>query len=233
MADSFLDERRAIIPALDAQEELIARLLTRGDRTIDRFLDLGAGAGAFAEIVMAVHPRSSGVLVDFSEPMIAAADQRLAAQRGRWAYRRADLSSPGWRDALPAGERYDAVVSAFCIHHLPDARKRELYGEVLELLEPGGLFLNWEHVAAPGLAEGMLGEVMLERLVAAEQRRPDPRPAAEIERDFVEREAADGDILLDPETQRRWLAEIGFEQVDTFFKLHELSIFGGVKPWNQ
>ena len=59
---------------------------------------------------------------------------------------------PAWVRALPEG-RYDAVVSALCIHHLPDERKRGLYAQAHELLEPGGMFLNWEHVAAGGLGK--------------------------------------------------------------------------------
>ncbi len=232
-ARAFIDERRMLIPLVEAQEELIGRLITRNGRAIGRFLDLGAGAGAFARIVMDAHPRSSGVLVDFSEPMIEKANERLAAQRDRWEYRRGDLASPDWRDALPAGERYDAVVSGFCIHHLPDERKRRLYGEVLELLEPGGVFLNWEHVASPGLAAGMFEEFMVERIVGAERERPEPRPADVVAREFLERAAADDDILLDVETQCRWLTELGFEQADTFFKLPELALFGGIKKWNQ
>ena len=42
-------------------------------------------------------------------------------------------------------------------------------------------------------------------------------------------DAADEDILADPETQCDWLREIGFEDVDVFFKVPELAIFGGVK----
>ena len=45
-------------------------------------------------------------------------------------------------------------------------------------------------------------------------------------------DAADEDILRDPETQCDWLREIGFEQVDTYFKLPGLAIFGGTK-WNR
>ena len=36
---------------------------------------------------------------------------------------------------------------------------RRLY----ELLEPGGIFLNWEHVAAAGIGDGMLEEWMIEK----------------------------------------------------------------------
>jgi len=36
--------------------------------------------------------------------------------------------------------------------------------------------------------------------------------------------------LLDVETQVAWLREIGFAQVDCFWKWRELALFGGVRP---
>jgi tRNA (cmo5U34)-methyltransferase len=229
LASAFLEERRHLIPALDVQEALIKRLLTRGNRRVERFLDLGAGAGALTRLVLEAHPRSTGVLVDFSEPMAAAAANQLAELRGRWRYVHADLAGPEWREALPAGERYDAVVSSFCIHHLPDDRKRSLYREIFDLLDDGGLFLNWEHVAAAGLAEGLFEESAIERLIEVEQGRENPRPAEEVARTFRERAAADGDILAEAETQCGWLRAIGFEQVDVYVKLPELALFGGIR----
>jgi tRNA (cmo5U34)-methyltransferase len=228
-ATAFLEERRMLIPLIEAQEELVRLLITRGGRKVDRFLDLGAGAGAFAQLVMQAHPRSSGILVDFSEPMIAVAEHQLASQDGRWQYVRADLSIPQWQQVLPGGERYDAIVSGFCIHHLPDERKRALYEESFALLRPGGIFLNWEHVAGGGLAEGMFEEYMIARLVETEQQREHPRPRDVVEQEFLYRAAADDDILLDVDTQCAWLREAGFEQVDVFFKLPELAVFGGVR----
>jgi tRNA (cmo5U34)-methyltransferase len=226
IAETFVRDRRHLIPLIEGQEELVRRLITRGERQVRRFLDLGAGGGAFAELVMDSHPESTGVLVDFSEPMEAGARGRLAPYAGRWEYVLADLSDAAWDEALPAG-RYDAVVSALCIHHLPDERKRAAYAKAYDLLEPGGMFLNWEHVAAAGLGDGLLEEWMVDNLVAAERSRPDPRPDDEVVREYLE--AADEDILADPEVQCRWLREIGFEEVDTFFKIPEMAIFGGVK----
>ena len=42
-------------------------------------------------------------------------------------------------------------------------------------------------------------------------------------------EAADDDILADAEAQCDWLREVGFEDVDVFFQMPEMAIFGGVK----
>jgi len=36
--------------------------------------------------------------------------------------------------------------------------------------------------------------------------------------------------LLDVETQVAWLREIGFAQVDCFWKWRELAVFGGMRP---
>ena len=226
IAETFVRDRRHLIPLIDGQGELVRRLIIRGERQVTRFLDLGAGGGAFAELVLETHPGSTGVLVDFSEPMAAAAKHRLTPHAGRWEYVLADLSDPSWSTALPEGF-YDAVVSALCIHHLPDERKRELYTQAYDLLEAGGIFLNWEHVAAQGIGDGMLEEWMLDRLVAAERARPDPRPDEEVVREYLE--AADEDILADAEVQCGWLREIGFEDVDVLFKIPEIAIFGGVK----
>ena len=223
----FLDGRRPLIPLWKWQEEFVRSLVSRGGRQIRGFCDLGAGDGGFAQLVMDVHPDATAVLVDFSEPMLVAARAQVPAKDGRWEIVEADLASPEWLDRLPQQERFDAIVSRFCIHHLPDARKRELYEEVYRKLEPGGLFLNWEHVAPGALVEGLFDEYFVERMLEAERERANPRPPEEVRRSYEN--AADDDILSAAETQCDWLREIGFEQVDVYFKLPELAIFGGVR----
>lgn len=227
VATGFIGDRRQLIPLFDIQEELARRLIVRGGREIRRFIDLGAGDGGLAELVLDLYPESTCVLVDFSAPMLTAAAERLAPKSGRWKIAEGDLSTPGWRGPLPKGAHYDAIVSRLAIHHLPDERKRALYQEAFDLLEPGGLFLNWEHVATGGLAEGLFEEFFRERLLAAERERENPRSPEEVMRSYED--AADDDILCDPQTQCDWLREIGFEKVDVYFKLPELAIFGGEK----
>ncbi len=68
---------------------------------------------------------------------------------------------------------------------------------------------------------------MIDNLIAAEHARPDPRPDEEVVRDYLD--AADEDILADPHVQCEWLREAGFEDVDVFFQVPEMAIFGGVR----
>jgi SAM-dependent methyltransferase len=227
LAIGFVQDRRKLIPMFEEQEQLTRILITRGGRTIRRFCDLGAGDGGLAELVMDTHQDSTCVLVDFSEPMFGAAEQRLGDWHERWQLVNADLATSDWLEGLP-DERFDAVVSRLCIHHLPDARKRELYEEAFDLLEPGGLFLNWDHTAIGGLAEGLFDEYFMAQMIEAEQHSEHPRSEGELRALYTD--SHEDDILLDPETQCGWLREIGFEQVEVYFKAIELAIFAGVKP---
>ena len=223
VAAAYLDRRRAI-PLWREQGDVMRSLLARAPRRVERFVDLGTGDGHLAELVLEACDGSRAELVDFSQPMLAAAAARLEPVSDRWHAVEADLSTPDWLDALPAGG-YDAVVSSFCIHHLDHERKRALYKEVLDRLHPGGLFLNWEHVETAPLCAGMFDDAMVQGLARLQPgRSPD-----EVTRDYHLRPDARENKLLDVRTQCAWLREAGFEGVDVFFKWIELAIFGGTK----
>jgi tRNA (cmo5U34)-methyltransferase len=223
---SFAERRRVLIPLLDLQEDVLAKALTRGPRPVERFLDLGTGAGAVSELVLGLggeKARSQGVLVDFSEPMLKRAGANLARFEGRWKIVRGDLSSPQWQAGLPEG-RYDAIVSGLAIHHLSSARKRDLFAEAFALLEPGGTFVNMDCVAVEGPLDGLFDEYMLASAVAHEHEHG--RDGSDQDVDFDTGE----DQLDTIEDQLRWLRDAGFQHVDVHFKWAEAAVFGGVKP---
>jgi tRNA (cmo5U34)-methyltransferase len=220
---SYADRRRILIPLLELQEEVVTRLLERNGRAVERFLDLGCGAGAMSELVLGAVPAASGVLVDFSQPMLERTSAQLARFAGRWQALSGNLSSPAWLDGLPAG-RYDTVVSGLAIHHLPPERKGPLFAEILELLEPGGLFVNMDYVAVQGPLDGLFDEQMLANAMRDEHEHGGTRTEQEVDLED------DDDRPDSVEDQLRWLRDAGFEQVEVHFKWAEAAIFGGARP---
>ena len=161
-------------------------------------------------------------MVDFSEPMLKRAGERLRRIRVRATLLRADLNDASWTAELPGG-RYDAIVSGLAIHHLPSDRKRELYAELFGLLEPGGVFVNMDYVLVEGPLAGLFDEKKMEALQV-------DRDAAggKAEEAFVDEDDDDRPDLA--EAQVQWLREAGFEQAEVQFKWAEAAVMAGFKP---
>jgi tRNA (cmo5U34)-methyltransferase len=170
-----------------------------------RVLDLGTGDGRLLGLLSHDRPGMFGVGLDFSEPMLQAAHERFADER-RITLINHDLAEPLPGEALG---RFDVVVSSFAIHHLEHERKRSLYGEVFDLLEPGGVFANLEHVASP------TERLHIAFFAAIGEPLEDADPS---------------DRLLGVETQLGWLRELGFDDVDCYWKWLEMALLVGVKP---
>jgi SAM-dependent methyltransferase len=178
-------------------------LLEHVSRDVRRILDLGTGDGRLLALLRIDRREMLGVGLDFSELMLEAAQRRFANDT-RIELVKHDLAQP-----LPALGRFDAVVSSFAIHHLEHERKRSLYREIFDLLEPGGVFANFEHVASP------THRVHLAFFEAIDEPLEDEDPS---------------DRLLDVESQLGWLRALGFDDVDCYWKWLEMALLISVKP---
>lgn len=199
-AQRYLAERDEI-PHRSEGYAVMLEVLTRAPR---RVLDLGTGDGYTLGLIRVAYPGAAGVGLDFSAEMLGRARDRFAGEADVQIVEH-DLDAP-----LPASlGRFDLVVSSFAIHHCVDTRKLALYGEVFRLLEPGGSFLNLEHVdsATPELHDEFLVAIGKDRS------RDDP-----------------SNKLVAVETQLRWLREIGYTHVDCLWKWRELALLAGRKP---
>jgi SAM-dependent methyltransferase len=177
-------------------------LLEEIPSSVRRVLDVGSGDGRLLELVLRSRPEASGVAVDFSPVML----ERL---KGRFAPARVQVVNHNLDRPLPSLGTFDLVVSSFAIHHLEHDRKRELYREIWTLLEAGGVFCNLEHVAS---ASQYAHERFLEAMgTTAEEEDPSNK-------------------LLDVYMQLEWLRQIGFLDVDCYWKWRELALLVGRKP---
>ncbi len=177
-------------------------LLETVPREVHRILDLGAGDGRLLSLLRMERPHAQGVALDFSPPMLAAAGERFAGDPLIQLVDH-DLELP-----LPDLGNFDVVISSLAIHHLPDERKLSLYTEIFNILRPGGIFCNLEHVSAP---------------------------SARLHRYFYQalglplEDEDPSDKLVDVETQLGWLRQIGCVDVDCYWKWLELALLVGHK----
>lgn len=195
-------EKAADFPHRDEGEGVLLDHVPRGAR---RVLDLGTGDGRMLRLLAADRPELTGIGLDISPVMLKIARDRMAGEE-QFEIREWDLDDP-----LPGSElgHFDVVVSSFAIHHLTDERKCAIYREAFELLEPGGVFANLEHVAS---ASERTHRAFFEAL------------GESIENDDP------SDKLVDAFTQVEWLREIGFEDADCYWKWLEIGLLLGIKP---
>jgi tRNA (cmo5U34)-methyltransferase len=180
------------IPHRSTAEQMLLEALPP---RVERFLDLGSGDGRMIALVRSHHPEARAIGLDASEPMLARAADRFAADP-LVELRAHELGMP-----LPVEGPFDAVVSGLAIHHLEDERKRSLFGEVQTLLVPGGAFANLDLVSS---ASAQIHERFRHEIGRAED---DP-----------------SDRLAGLGEQLSWLRDAGFSEVDCHFKWLELAL---------
>jgi tRNA (cmo5U34)-methyltransferase len=178
-------------------------LLEHVSQDVRRVLDLGTGDGRLLAMLRAGRTEMHGVGLDFSEVMLEEARKRFADDE------HVDLVQHDLSESLPELGRFDAVISSFAIHHLEHDRKRSLYAEVFDLLEPGGVFANFEHVASP------THDLHVAFFAAIGEPIENEDPS---------------DRTLDVHTQLDWLRAIGFDDVDCYWKWLEMALLIGIKP---
>ena len=165
-----------------------------------RILDIGAGDGRLLKLVLLRCPEAHGIALDYSPVMLNKLREQFTDNK------RVDIIDHDINIPLPSmPKKFDAVVSSFAIHHLPHERKFELYSEIFNVLEPSGIFCNLEHVSST--TENLHKKFF----------------------ELIGMEEDKSNILLDVETQLKWLREIGFDDVDCYWKWREFTLLIGFK----
>lgn len=231
LVDTFIKEVRGGVPYAADQIAVMLRVIAADGGPVRRIADLGCGSGVTARAILTQHPQATAVLVDFSEPMIAAARTAMGAHRPAPVFVVADLADAGWVGQVGGNAPFDVIASSYAIHHLTDLRKQQLYAEIFALLAPGGLFVNVEHVASRTARIALMSDALLIDSIYAFQRAKGAAATREqVAHDFVHRPDTAANILAPVELQCEWLRAIGFGDVDCFFKVFELAVFGGRRP---
>jgi tRNA (cmo5U34)-methyltransferase len=230
-SQTFLDLGRYFVPEREQQIAAFVDLIPAHERPFT-ILELCCGEGLLAGALLEHFPTCTVYGFDGSPTMLDHARRHLAQYSDRFRPQLFDLAASSWRTQQ---HPVHAVVSSLTIHHLDGAEKQQLFRDMAQLLEPGGVLLIAD-VIAPASHVGV--ELAAKAWDAAVRRR-----ALEIDGSldalaYFEREQwnmyrypdVDGidkpSRLLD---QLKWLEQAGFAEVDVFWMQAGHALFGGRK----
>jgi tRNA (cmo5U34)-methyltransferase len=221
IADLVVVERKRIITIL---ERLFAYHFQ--ERKGLAMLDLGCGDGFVTEVIRSKYPKNIFYLLDGSEFMLEKAKQRLTGQDVIFLAE----TFQNYLDKPPEFGKYDFIYSINAIHHLELSEKKRLYFRIFQELKTGGLFVNSDPVVPSSersetwqfnLWMDWIRESVRERNLAIE-----PGIIENVPSDYKKKPENKPSGLLE---QLQSLQEIGFQDVDCFYKYAIFTIFGGTK----
>ena len=206
-----------------AQWRLMGELLPFDQEADFTFLDLGAGTGAASRTILALYPRSTAILADFSPQMMDEGQRAMQVFAGRFQYVEFDMLVGVWPATIPTA--LNAVVTSLCIHHMPDVRKQGLFAEIFEHLLPGGWYLNFDPVTSH--------DPVIEATWQRADDRSDPEAVNKrLHRTPLEQARHENHIryMIPLEQQLGYLRSAGFQGIDVYWKHLENVIYGGYRP---
>ena len=218
--------------AVPRHQEMMATLVSAAPFTAEdaiRIVEIGAGDGRFADVLLECFPRAMLLALDGSESMRAATTARTARFSDRIHVRAFELDTLDWWDVMHGA---DLVVSSLCLHHLNDAKKQYLYKAIAERLTVRGALLIADLVEPSHSAGRRLAADSWDasaRAQADAARAPEGFAAFVENRwnhyrfpDPMDRPAALFHHLV-------WLKHAGFTVVDCFWLYAGHAVYGGFK----
>lgn len=210
-AEGYEDYIARIVPSYHEVNALMVDLVPFTREAPLHALDVGAGTGVLADLLLAAFPRMALVALDMSEPMLAQCAKRLGARatirEGRF---------PG----ADIGTGYDLVVSSLALHHLSHADKRAGFRRLFAALRPGGAFLLRDVVAAPAPALEPVYQALWREFVRSQGYDDLSWFAAHLEEDNPAR----------VEDQLAWLEDAGFTEPACHWRHLNVALMGARKP---
>jgi len=168
-----------------------------------RILDIGTGDGRLIKLIKSSLSQNTEVVaLDVSPIMIKAIKDNFPNDSSVKVIEH-DLDLP-----LPEIGYFDAIISGFAIHHLTHKRKHTLYEEIYDMLYPSGVFCNLDHVSSPSVEQ----HKRFLKTVSQANKNED-----------------NTNRLLSVEKQLQWFRDIGFVDVECYWKWLEFALLIGYK----
>jgi tRNA (cmo5U34)-methyltransferase len=194
-----------------------------------RAIDLGIGTGYFTEQFLNHFANSRVLGVDGAQAMVELAKERLKSLTSRVEFAIGDFRQ--LQQLVPGAATLDVVFSAYALHHLSRPDKETVLKHVVELLVPGGWFVNADLIVAnsPEL-ESRLQELrvagIVERASGSDNRFAD---SASTRRFLADLEKNERDQPLTFSEDLAVLRSSGLKNVSAFWLEYRELVSGGQK----
>jgi ubiquinone/menaquinone biosynthesis C-methylase UbiE len=194
-----------------------------------RAIDLGIGTGYFTERFLNYFPNSEVLGIDGAHAMIELAKARLRSLASRVRFTTGDFRS---LQRLAGGfGTADVVFSAYALHHLNRTDKEGVLRQVVELLAPGGWFVNADLIVADSPeVESHLQQLrvagIMERARGSDSRFAD---SASTRRFLNDLQANEGDQPLTLAEDLDVLRSSGLKNASAFWLEYRELVSGGQK----
>src|SRR5215469_2057247 len=194
-----------------------------------RAIDLGAGTGYFAARFLNHFPKSEVFVIDGAGAMIELARARLRSLASRVQFVIGDFRN--LQQLARSVGRADVVFSAYALHHLNRSDKEAVLKQVVELLAPGGWFVNADLIVADSAeVESRLQQLrvagIMERAGGSDSRFAD---SASTRRFLNDLQANEGDQPLTLAEDLEVLRSSGLKHVSAFWLEYRELVSGGQK----
>lgn len=189
-----------------------------------RILDLGCGDGVLTHELLKVDSSISAILIDGSADMLDRAKARLDG------FKNIQYINESFQDLLNRNielPAFDLIVSSFAIHHLIMEQKKSLFEVAYSHLNGGGYFINIDVILSltRNLEEWYLS-LWREQIVELQNALKLKGNYEDIIAKYKDNKDNKPDTLVD---QINALEDIGFRDVDCFYKYGIFVMYGGKK----
>jgi tRNA (cmo5U34)-methyltransferase len=181
-----------------------------------RIIELGCGTGIATYTIIKKYPDAHLKCIDMSSDMLNLVQKKLEGFPNI-EFIQADYTKYKFE------EEYDAVVSFLSFMYLADDKtRRSLFQKAFDMLTKGGVFMSGESNIS---RSKHFQEVCMERWIHHMRK--------SYSDDFIKKEVLEkakkhgkASVLTD---EIKYLEEIGFSQVDIFWKYYGFSVYGAIK----
>lgn len=212
-ANNYHKARRGLIPCFDDFYNTVIDIINFNKDNNIKILDLGAGTGLLASLILEKFPKADLTLMDISEKMLNIAKERLSNRDAKYILGDYTLKLPD--------KGFDIVVSALSIHHLSRSEKEKLIKKIYTILNPNGVFIN---------ADQVLGQT------DSIEKRYRSKWLDDVKRRGVSKKDLDAALVRMKEDnmctlndQLKYLKNSGFIDINCWYKYYNFVVYSGLK----